>query len=168
MGNRRFCLLTPDGKLVIGFSGKYEIEVYDVDKGKLFSFKHKHLPVKVTNQDQKKWFDGITFSGPGGVSQGAPDFMKKNTEFPKFKPAFNQIMVDSQGNILVCTYQKQKADDFKFFDAFDPEGNFIKNVQILGDGKFPIMGARMRNNSFWVPTSDKDELIQIFKYRISK
>lgn len=78
MGNRRLCLLTPDGNflrsipvqfgqkrpekmrslpdrnIVIGHSKDFEIEVYTSEKGKLFSFLHPYEPMKVAEKDKDR------------------------------------------------------------------------------------------------------------------
>lgn len=160
--------ITPDGMIAIGYSGDYEIEIHDPDKGKASSFAHEGDPIKVTAEDKDNFFGGITTSQGGQVTRGAPDYIRDNTEFPKFKPAFNQIMVDSEGNFLISQFGPNPSQDYKSFDAFDPGGRFINRVEILEDGKIPIHGAQIRNGAFWVGTSDQDDQIQIIKYRITQ
>ncbi len=155
------------GQIIIGFSKSYEIEVYDVIKGKVFSFSNSYNPVGVTNQDKKAFFDGIVHSQGGQVTVGAPDYIRKNAEFPKYKPAFNQIMVDSDNNILVSLFRENSAEDYRYFDAFDPQGRFINKVQIIEGGAIPILGGRIIEGVFWEGTSDMEEQIKIVRYRIS-
>jgi hypothetical protein len=90
-------------------------------------------------------------------------------KFPEFKPAFDNIVVDSDGNILVCTYGKNEKERFKFFDAFDPKGNFIASVRIESDRSFlSFRYTQIANGCFWVRESDKDGYQKIVKYRISE
>jgi len=35
------------------------------------------------------------------TKKGAPDYIKENTDFPKYKPAFKEIVTDDEGNIWV-------------------------------------------------------------------
>lgn len=125
--------VSPEGKVVIGYPKNYEIEIYDSEKGEISSFTHSYEPIKVTDKDKEMFFAGMTYSTGGVVKQGVPDYIVKNTEFPKYKPAFKHILVDSEGNILVWAYRKNRKEESRFFDAFDPEGNFIGNVQIIGE-----------------------------------
>ena len=158
--------VSPEGKVVIGYPKNYEIEIYDSEKGKISSFTHSYKPIKVTDQDKEMFFAGMTYSTGGVVKQGVPDYIVKNTEFPKYKPAFKHILVDSEGNILVWAYRKNRKEESKFFDAFDPEGNFIGNVQIIGEASFPLR-AVIKDGSFWLQKTDEEDLIKIIKYRIS-
>ena len=159
--------VSPTGKIVIGYSKNYEIKIYGIDGEKISSFSHAYTPEKITNEDKKRFFASIgSFSGGEG-KQGADDFIVKNTEFPKFKPAFQQIKVDSEGNILVMCYKKNRNEEGLFFDAFDSRGNFLGNVQINGEIRFPYYSV-IRNRIFWRQKTDDKGLIKIFKYRISK
>ena len=162
--------VSPDGKIIVGFSEKYTIEIFDSEKGRLSSFNHASDPIKVTKNDKEKWFSGITTTTPNGIKQGAPDHIVKNTKFPKYKPAFRYILVDGEGNILIFGHQKKSFEDIRYFDAFDPKGNFISNVQVVGDVFFPssFSGVYIRGKFFWFRKTDEDGLFKIFKYRINE
>ncbi len=160
--------VSPDGKIIVGFSESYTIEIYDSEKGKLSSFSHRYEPVKITEQDKKTWFAGLTSAGPDGVTQGAPDYIVKNTAFPKYKPPYQHIMADSEGNILVFPYKEGNFKELKNFDAFDYRGKFISNVQIEGEVTFPNLTRIIsRENCFWFIEQDKEGLFRIVKSRIS-
>jgi hypothetical protein len=158
--------VSPDGKIIIGYPKEYDLGFYDTTKGKISSFSHNYKPVKVTEKDKENFFAGMTFSSGGTVKQGAPDHVLKYTEFPKFKPAFREIIVDSDGNILVWTYRNDINEGFKYFDLFDPNGQFIGNIHIIGDVSFPRR-AIIRDGTFWQIKTDEEGLIKVIKYRIS-
>ena len=159
--------VSPDGKIVIGYPSEYKIDLYDSERGKISSFSHSYDPVKVTDEDKESFFSGMTFSSGGTTTQTVPEPIVKNTEFPKLKPAFKQILVDSEGNILVWPYRKNREEESRYFDAFSPEGNFIGNVQIRGNSSFPA-GVIIQNGSFWLQKADEEGLIEVVKYRISE
>ena len=159
--------VSPEGKIFIGFSEDYIIDIYDNEKGRLSSFSHEYEPVKITEEDKKNWFAGMTTTTPSGIKQGAPDYIVKSTKFPKYKPPYNHIMVDGEGNVLVFPYQKDNVKDVKSFDAFDPQGKFINNVQIEGDITFPsLTRVTARGNYFWFIEQDEEGLYRIVKSRI--
>lgn len=114
------------------------------------------------------FFSSLMSSISGGeVKHGADEYTRKNTEFPPLKPAFRQILVDSDDNILVWTYRKNRDEESRFFDSFDPEGSFIGCVQVVGEALFPIM-AEINNGTFWIRKADEDGFIKLVKYRISE
>lgn len=162
-----------DGKIVIGYSDKYEIDIYDKEAVLIDSFSHTYDAMKVTKEDRDMFFGRLTFgrTGPGGtiVREDPPPAIKEHVKFPDFKPAFHGIAVDSEGNILVCTYGKDKKEEYKNFDAFDPEGNFIAHVRIESEHSFlSFRNTKIKDGCFWVRESDKDGYQKIVKYRISE
>ncbi len=163
--------VTPKGNIVIGFSESYEIDIYDPLKGKISSITHKYEPVEVTKIDREQYFAGMTVTTMSGgtreTKQGAPDYIVKNTEFPKYKPAFDNIKCDSEGNIWVHTFLKDRKEGSRSFDVFDEEGNFINRVRIEGDQYYP-RAAKIRDRSFFLIETDEDGYQKIVKYRISQ
>jgi len=164
--------VSPEGRVVIGFSEKYEIEVFDPLDGKLLSFSHKYTPVKVNNKDKEDHFSKFRvkeFKADGStrIRIGAPDYIANNTEFPKFKPAFNSIVIDSEENIWIHTYKENRDEENRYFDVFDKEGQFINHVRILGEAGFPFFKARIYKNYLWQIETDKEGFHTVVKYRIS-
>ena len=163
--------VSPKGKIVIGYSDRYEVEIHDPVKGKISSFSREYEPVEVTKEDREKYFAGMIFStSVGGTvtrKQGAPDYFVKNTDFPKYKPAFNGIICDSEGNIWVHTYHEDRNEEGRFFDAFDEAGRFLSRVRIEGEGSYPF-GAKIKERSFCVLEADEDGYQKIVKYSISE
>ena len=159
--------ITLDGKIVMGFSEKNEIEYHDPFGGILSSFSHPYEPVKLNEQDKKEFLDGITYVIDGRRAP-YPDVYKKNTEFPKFKPAFFNILVDSQDNILVSRYRNNRHEDYRSFDVFNSDGNFINTVQFLGISSFPknFYLVYFINNYVWIADTDNEGLYKLTKYRI--
>jgi hypothetical protein len=165
--------VTSEGKVVIGYSEKYEIEVHDPDKGKLFSFSHEYEPVKVSDKDKDTHFSNMrvaTFSRDGTktTKQGAPDYIVKNTNFPKVKAAFKGVIADSEGNILVFPYLEDRGSENNYFDAFDKSGKFINRVKIEGNRHHLYSkNPRIRGRHFWIIEKDEDGFFKIIQYRIS-
>ena len=163
--------LTPEGKIVIGYSDTYDIGVYDKEAAERTSFSHGYEPVKVTQQDKEFFFKSVSYSrsSPDGSVTTAepPPAFKEHVKFPPFKPAFAHLVVDSDGNILVCPYGENKKEEYKSFDAFDREGNFIGRVRIESDHSFMDFGnAWIIDGCFWVREYGEDGYQKIVKYRI--
>lgn len=163
--------VTPKGNIVIGFSESYNIEIYDPLKGKISFFEHEYEPVEVIKEDKELFFAGmIVTTSSGGTretKQGAPDYIVKNTEFPKYKPAFDDIKCDSESNIWVHKFCKDRKEENRSFDVFSEDGHFINSVRIEGERLYP-RGVKIRNRSFCIVEADKDGYQKIVKYRISE
>jgi len=160
---------TSEGKIVVGYSEKYEIELHDPDRGKTGYFSHTYRPVEVTSADKEQYFKGMgmTYSSSSGVSsvqRGAPDYIVKLTEFPKFKPPYNAIRIDPEDNIWVRLWSADPGGGSSF-DAFKPDGTFIGTVKLAKDSLFPYRLVRQKAG-FWGITVDKDGEFAIAKMRI--
>jgi hypothetical protein len=163
--------VSPDDKVVVGFAGEYRIEFHDPETGRLASFEHDRKPARVTAEQRQAWFDGITSSRGGQVVEGASDFIVKNTEFPQFMPAYDQIIVDSDGNILVHASRDDATEElhrYTHYDVFGPDGSFISAVEIIGDGRFPVLCAPVLDGCLFAGEMDEFGVISLIKYRISK
>lgn len=156
-----------DGRIVIGYAKSYEVAIFDAEKGKIGSFSHAYEPVKVTKKDEDQFFAGMSFtSGEGAIKRGAPDYIVKNTEFPKQKPPFFSLLADPEGNILVYTHRKSKEEEGKYFDAFTPEGKYLGGVQVVGkDTLFQLVAVG--SETFWGRSVNEDGVPRVVKYRIS-
>jgi hypothetical protein len=163
--------VTPDGKIVLGYSEKYEIEFYDPDKGKMSSFSHAYKPVDVSASDKDQFFQGITVMtstdrGERSVKRGAPDYMVKNTEFPKVFPPYRDLKVDFQGNIWIIPWTSQAQKMGGVFEAFGPDGKFLGRVQIENN-EYPPYRPFWLPNGFWCTRANADGEYRVVKYRIT-
>jgi hypothetical protein len=159
--------VTADGKIIVGFQKEYQIEIHDPAQGKIGSFIHSYEPVRVTDKEKEEFFAGMTFgSSQGEMKRGAPPAIIKNTTFPKEKPAFYNILADSEGDILVFPYRSNKEEWGKYFDAFSPEGKYLGSVKIEGSDPFP-QTASIRDGAFWAAKHDDEGLVRIVKYKIA-
>ncbi len=160
--------LRPDGKIVIGYSESYEIEIHDPDKGRISVIRHACEPVEVTNEDKKIFFAGISYmtqdvpGAPPVLHRGAPDYQIKNTEFPKLKPAFTQMRCDAQGRIWVCLSGPAGEKDGPRHDVFDRNGRFIGRVRLLG-GELPYRPLAW-TGGWWMIRSAEEGEFSIVKY----
>jgi hypothetical protein len=165
--------MTPDAKIVVGYSEKYEVEIYDPDKRKILSFSHGYKPIEVTANDKEDYFKKMMSvlsvdRRIQTVGKGAPDYIVKNTEFPKYYPAYHSLKVDGEGNIWVLPYyRKNPKDPAPLFDVFDQNGAFINRVRIEGEVDFPGITA-WTHRGFWRILEDEDGEYKIIKCRISE
>jgi hypothetical protein len=159
--------VSPEEKIIIGFSDKYELEVYDRDGKKLQTFSHAYEPVRVTEKDRKEYFDSIEFYRAGAKLKEIPEYITKETQFPKNMPAFENILIDSEGNVLVVLNRENEDEKEKMFDVFDQDGKFLASVRITGDTPFRFSRQTITHDrSFWLLNTGEDELIRVIKYRI--
>jgi hypothetical protein len=159
--------IAKNGNIIIGFQEKYEIGIYDIGGKKAASFTHEYRPAAITEKDKKEFFDGITFTNGSKITRGAPGYVRDNTTFPKYKPAFVQIVVDPEGNILVVPFISTagKEKNTAYFDAFDPQGKFIKKAAVDSE-KLNFYHILFHKGHVWTAIQDEDEESILVKYKI--
>ena len=128
-----------------------------------------YAPVEITAKDKEEFFQGITYSygsssGISTASRGAPDFVRKLTEFPKVKPPFQEFKSRS-GRQHLDPAVSGRGGRQSGFDAFDPSGKFLGVVRIADGGSFPGLMVWVKDG-FWTIRAGEDGEYAIVKYRI--
>lgn len=162
--------VSPDGHIIIGFSDNYQIDIYDLAGKKVQTFSRPHTPLPVTKQDEKEFYGMLSFASSDGTQLSEPpDYVKNHIVFPSEKPVFRDVLVDCQGNILVCLHKQTQEEEWRAFDAFDPKGNFISSVQVIGD-ELPRITSRMRldKEGFWLCRTDAEDLPVVSKWVLAE
>ena len=165
--------VTSEGFIVLGCSDLYEFQVFDPDRGPLFAFSHDYSPVKINDLDKTDHFSIFTITVFRGnkkeTKQGAPDYIKDNTHFPKYKPAFKEIFADDEGHIWVRPFHKDRELENHLFDIFDRKGQFLKRVQVFGDTKLPsFWTSKMENRMYWEIEKVDEEYFRIVRIKIGE
>ena len=118
--------ISPAGNLVIARSGDYAVKIFSPKLDVLAQFQHPGKRVSVTEEDKLAHFAQMESNLDGVVKKGAPEFVRENTEFPRFKPYFNRMRVDEDGYILFQTHET--ATGGVVYDVFEPDGSFLNRV----------------------------------------
>ena len=166
-----FWEISNNDQLIIGFSDKYHIEIWNPIEGKISSFKHEYSQVLVKEKDKKKFFSKFRIFDrrTGKRSKGAPDRVVKNTVLPRVKPPHKGILTDSDGNIWVDLFCINREEENQIYDVFSSKGKYIKTVKF--DKKFPgilyFSNVRIRDDSFWLIERNDESLFEIIKYQLS-
>ena len=152
--------ISPVGNVVVAYSGDYTIKIFSPDLKLLNKYQGDGKAVKVTAGDKENYFGGMTTSQGGQVEKGAPDFIRKATKFPKYKPFFMGITIDHEGYILIRTYKTENNNGY--FDIFNQDGKLINQV------KLPVaFGASTFKNGFlYGIRATEDGFPSICRYRL--
>lgn len=158
---------SPKGYIIIGFSGDYVLEVYDGEGKKMSSFSHDYDPAKVTDKNKKDYFDSLEFYVMGERLKEPPEYIRKDTEFPKAKPPFRNVLTDPEGNILVILNRELDDEQGRVLDVFSSRGDFISSVRVEGEAAFPdTRNINLDKGSLYVLQTGEDDLYRVIKYRI--
>jgi hypothetical protein len=160
------------GVLAIGYTDKYEIGLYDPDRGPLGAFSHPFKPVKLEERDKKAHFDRFRMTvfkdGVRTVLPKPPDVILQNTEFPEFLPPYQDLFFDAAGRLWTQVFVASRASNV--FDVFSPKGEFIRQITLEGapiDGTFASsLGKRFIEGGLWRIERDEEGYASLVKYRL--
>jgi len=113
--------ITPAGNIVLANSDTYHIKMYSSDLKLIREFHHDIEKPEVTEKDKEEFLSGFADD---------EDFkwVRNETKFPKYKPYFEELLIDSEGYLL---FQLEANDEeTQHFDVFSPEGKYINRVTL--------------------------------------
>jgi hypothetical protein len=159
--------VTADGKIALAFSNRNEIEIRGSEGDTIAAFSHPYDPVAVNEQDKLEFFKGIIYT-IDDRRVPYPESYKKATKFPEYKPSFFRMFLDSQGNVLVSRYRKNRSIEGRTFDVFASDGEFLSSVRFFGISSFPRYYERFcfSRTKLWVCDTDPDGLFRLTRYKI--
>jgi len=106
-------------------NNQYTIDVYD-KVGKLIRKIHRiYEPIPFTDEDAKEFYKNF---------ENAPNplFLKiaKKIDLPKIKTITTRMIVDSQGNFWMATYEKKKENEILYaaYDVFNRDGYYDSKI----------------------------------------
>ena len=148
------------GNIVVAYSGDYTIKIFSPELKLLEKFQGDAKAAKVTAEDKKNHFAGMTMMQNGQVERGAPDYIKKATKFPKYKPFFMGIAIDHEGYIIIRTYKTE--NNYGYFDIFNKEGKYTNQV------KLPVafIASTFKNGFLYGIRTTEDGFPSICRYRL--
>jgi hypothetical protein len=134
---------TLDGHLIVGNTAESVINIYS-DEGKLLNRIALNYSQMKVNQSELDEYCVSLEKTLSGVN--APDSLLERIQSPDFYyhylPYYYDIMVDSEGNILVFKYSQNENHSFRVYQVYSLEGQFICECQ-LESGQFALPNLRL-------------------------
>jgi hypothetical protein len=96
----------------------YEIRVYDLEGKLQRKIRKDYKPVPLSEEFKEAFLKRF------------PEDYRSRFEFAAAWPAFTSFLEDSEGRLLVRTFERGLKPDENMFDIFSPEGVFISRVSI--------------------------------------
>jgi len=146
-------LAAPD-RVVLGTQEKYCLRILDLEGGERSSFSHDAPPVPVTAKEKEEFFEKINYQGID--KKEVMPILRRHAVFQDHKPFYTGILVDPEGNILVFPSKEEARETDIRFDAFTPEGKFIKRVEIRG-AETGFHRLRFHDGKLWSISRDEEE-----------
>ncbi|MGP8329718.1 MAG: hypothetical protein ACT6FF_05325 [Methanosarcinaceae archaeon] len=119
---------TPAGNLVVGYSENPDIVIYSPQGKEISRFQLNYPPILITQQEKDEYYQRMDANDK--LPDSALAVIKHPAYFPKNKPYYYDLKVDSDGNILVFKNVKDENHIFQVYQAYSKEGHFICETTI--------------------------------------
>jgi hypothetical protein len=120
---------TPNGNLVVAWNNSENVEVFSPQGALLTSFKFRSIPLRITEEMKREFIRGAerlidSLQGISGKTE-ALERLNSPEFFPEHMPFFYNLMVDSEGNLLVFVYtEKKPAIEFQVYSLLQ-DGRYV-------------------------------------------
>lgn len=123
----------------VGVSDRYEIGVYDARGGLLRLVRRAVDPVAVTDADVERFTEEYVERSLAARQSDDPGARREAAEevaampVPETFPAFDEIVVDVDGDLWVREYDRPAADGPWRWGVYDPDGRLLGTVETPRD-----------------------------------
>ena len=125
---------TKDGNFLVGLTTSPELKMYSPEGELLHVFRLKMDPIPVTRNYIRKYKDSIIRNWEEQkFNKRMIEALKKSSLdnlFDEYIPYYKEILVDSEGNILIFKFTDCVGDCSEIFQVYSPEGQYICDVTI--------------------------------------
>lgn len=165
--------VSPLGALAVGTREKYEVGIYDPDKGKIADIVSPFTPLKLEERDKQAHFSSfrmVVFEKDKKTTvPKPPDYVVARTEFPEYLPPYRGLTFDGRGRLWVQVFTPDRASNV--FDVFSPDGRHLNRVVVEGatiDANFTsAFEKRFAGDDLWKIERDDDGYASLVKYRLA-
>ncbi len=125
---------TKDGNFLVGLTTSPELKMYSPEGELLQAFRLKMDPIPVTRNYIRKYKESIIRNWEEQkFNKRMIEALKKSSLdnlFDEYVPYYKEILVDSEGNILIFKFTDCIGDCLEIFQVYSPEGQYICDVTI--------------------------------------
>jgi hypothetical protein len=152
------------GFIITAVNNKYEIILHKEKQSVIIQ--REYSPLEVTSEEKEIWegFRRRLTSAGHNIDASIPDE----------KPAFKELLTDSQGRIWVWRYTKSQSVDGGIFpdrikvweppvfDVFNPDGSYFGNVTLPMGAVF----LEAEDDKVWAVFTDEDHVEYVVRYKL--
>ncbi len=125
---------TKDGNLLVGLTTSPELKIYSKEGELVQAFRLKMDPIPVTRKYMRKYKESIIRNWEEQKSNKRMiEAVKKSSLdnlFDEYAPYYKEILIDSEGNILIFKFNDCFGDCSEIFQVYSPDGQYICDVTI--------------------------------------
>ncbi len=116
--------------IYLGYSDKYEINIYSPEGKPMRKITRDYEPIPVTKKDKENFMEYINTSDEYSSPVFTEDLKNKalqEVKFPKYKPAYQSFFLMENGWLAVIV--DSLRNEYMLFDIFDQEGRYIAHFK---------------------------------------
>lgn len=146
--------------LLIGLSNELLLNKYDFSGKIIDEIKFNKQSQKITEKEKNKYFERMMMYTEEGGTSDLPDYIKKNTVFPRYLPFYKQMDVYNDNFILLLDYNKNTID----ICVYNLSGEFLGQIEIVA--KSEIRLCKISNNTLLLVEISEEGITSISKYKL--
>jgi hypothetical protein len=138
---------TKEGDLIVGYPEDKKIQIFSPDGDEIGLIKLDYSAIPITQTEKDDYYNElIAFNSKRKIQMRADELkvIKSNDYFPEHWPYYYDIKVDSDDNILVFKYTKNKDRVFRVYQVYSKDGNFICETTIDSESYKGLNIGRMK------------------------
>lgn len=144
-----FIRRTPEGNVIFCQPVTPLFRIFSPDGKEIRRFNGTFKRIKVTEKEKQEYKDGVNKSTKNKeLARRVVEAVDKNADFfPDYTPYYYQVMIDSDGNILVFIYTEKKG--LHRFQVYSPEGKYICETTLEPGNLEVRINKRLKTMTFY-------------------
>ena len=118
---------TSNGDMIVGYSKEPQIFIYDTNGREKARITLNYSPEKISQQEKDEYIASMekVIKAYAVLPDSTIEIIKSPHYFPEYLPYYYNITTDSDNNVLVFKFGKDKEHVFRVYQVFSNSGNFI-------------------------------------------
>ena len=136
----------------------FEIHVYDLEGRLLRKIRKEYMPVKVSEEYKKAYFDRFPEGDP----------LIANLYFKENWPAFRNLFTDEEGGLFVLTFEEGLDPGEFMYDIFNSEGAFVGRINLENQSMLhgSAFDAKAKNDRLYCLREKESGYKELVVYRM--
>jgi len=162
-------ILANNDLIYLGYSGKYEINLYSPGGKIIKKISRDYDPIPVSEKDKGSF---VKMAIEGFAAPVFTEDMKKKAsqkiKYPKYKPAYQSFTLMENGWLAVIVDSLE--GEYTLFDIFDQDGRYIANfkTKIPAEGIFSELLFFKNGKAYAVVTKDDYKFVKRYRFEIQE
>jgi len=154
--------------IYLGYSDKYEINVYSPEGKLVKKINRDYDPIPVRKKDKESFVKIASENLPALFTEDIREKAFQNIKYPKYKPAYQGLVLMENGWLAVIVDSVE--DEYTLLDLFDQEGKYIAHFKTPVPAEGMLAGFLFFKNgkAYSVVTEDDYKFVKRYSIEIQE